>query len=50
MFSLPVTVVRKYFPGSLQRHKTFLVLTSAFDQQNPAEFSFISIVSVLRDI
>ena len=46
MFSFPVAVVRKYFPVSLQRHKTFLILTSAFDQQNPAEFPFISIVCV----
>lgn len=46
----PVTVVRKQFPVSLQRPKTFPILTSALDLQNPAEFPFTSIVSVLRGI
>lgn len=41
MSSFPGTLVGKHFPVSLQRHKTFLILTSTFDQQNPAAFPFI---------
>ena len=33
-----------------ERHKTILILPSAFDGQNPVELPFISIVCVPREI